>query len=103
MGDTPIFPFRRIFHHTDFSAADSAAFAHAVKLTCLVQGELTMMHVDPTVGRQALRNFPASGHSLHAGESCRKAARRKMSRAWASKSNASAPSQTIRLVSSSNT
>ena len=26
-------PFRRIFHPTDFSAADSAAFAHAVKLT----------------------------------------------------------------------
>jgi nucleotide-binding universal stress UspA family protein len=28
--------FRRIFHPTDFSAADTAAFAHAVKLTCLV-------------------------------------------------------------------
>jgi Universal stress protein family len=41
-------PFRRIFHPTDFSAADSAAFAHAVMLTILVQGELTMMHVDPT-------------------------------------------------------
>jgi nucleotide-binding universal stress UspA family protein len=41
-------PFRRILHPTDFSAADSAAFAHAVMLTILVQGELTMMHVDPT-------------------------------------------------------
>jgi hypothetical protein len=30
---TPMLPFRRIFHPTDFSAADSAAFAHAVKLT----------------------------------------------------------------------
>jgi nucleotide-binding universal stress UspA family protein len=58
MGDTPIFPFRRIFHPTDFSVADSAAFAHAVKLTCLVQGELTMMHVDPTVGCQAFEDFP---------------------------------------------
>jgi len=51
-------PFRRIFHPTDFSAADSAAFAHAMKLTCLVQGELTMMHVDPTVGRQGFEDFP---------------------------------------------
>jgi nucleotide-binding universal stress UspA family protein len=51
-------PFRRIFHPTDFSAADSAAFAHAVKLTCLVQGELTMMHVDHTVGRQGFEDFP---------------------------------------------
>jgi nucleotide-binding universal stress UspA family protein len=51
-------PFRRIFHPTDFSAADSAAFAHAVKLTCLVQGELTMMHVDPTIERSAFEDFP---------------------------------------------
>jgi hypothetical protein len=45
-------PFRQIFHPTDFSAADLAAFAHAVKLSFLVHGELTMMHVDPTIGRQ---------------------------------------------------
>ena len=51
-------PFRRIFHPTDFSAADSAAFAHAVKLTCLVQGELTMMHVDPTIERKVFEDFP---------------------------------------------
>lgn len=51
-------PFRRIFHPTDFSAADAAAFAHAVKLTCLVQGELTMMHVDPTIERKAFEDFP---------------------------------------------
>jgi nucleotide-binding universal stress UspA family protein len=50
--------FRRIFHPTDFSVADSAAFAHAVKLACLVQGELTMMHVDHTVGRQGFEDFP---------------------------------------------
>jgi hypothetical protein len=53
-----MFPFRRIFHPTDFSAADSSAFAHAVKLTCLVQGELTMMHVDPTIERKAFEDFP---------------------------------------------
>lgn len=51
-------PFRQIFHPTDFSAAESSAFAHALKLTCLVQGELTMMHVDPTVGRQDFEDFP---------------------------------------------
>ncbi len=51
-------PFRRIFHPTDFSAANSAAFAHAVKLACLVQGELTMMHVDPTVERKDFEDFP---------------------------------------------
>ena len=51
-------PFRRIFHPTDFSAADSAAFAHAVKLTCLVQGELTMMHVDPAIGSQDFEDSP---------------------------------------------
>lgn len=51
-------PFRRLFHPTDFSAADSAAFAHAVKLTILVQGELTMMHVDPTIERKNFEDFP---------------------------------------------
>jgi nucleotide-binding universal stress UspA family protein len=51
-------PIRKIFHPTDFSAADSAAFAHAVKLTCLVQGELTMMHVDPTIERKDFEDFP---------------------------------------------
>jgi nucleotide-binding universal stress UspA family protein len=51
-------PFRRIFHPTDFSPAEAAAFAHAVKLTCLVQGELTMMHVDPEIGRKDFEDFP---------------------------------------------
>ena len=51
-------PFRRIFHPTDFSAADAVAFAHAVKLSCLVQGELTMMHVDPTIERKDFEDFP---------------------------------------------
>jgi len=51
-------PFRRIFHPTDFSTADSAAFAHAVKLTLLVQGELTMMHVDPAIERKDFEDFP---------------------------------------------
>ena len=51
-------PFHKVFHPTDFSAADQTAFAHAVKLTLLVQGELTMMHVDHRVGRQGFEDFP---------------------------------------------
>ena len=51
-------PFRQIFHPTDFSAADSTAFAHAVKLTYLAQGELTMMHVDPAIERKDFEDFP---------------------------------------------
>ncbi|HEY6261278.1 MAG TPA: universal stress protein [Nitrospiraceae bacterium] len=51
-------PLRRIFHPTDFSAADTAAFAHAVKLALLVQGELTMMHIDPTIERKNFEDFP---------------------------------------------
>jgi hypothetical protein len=51
-------PFCRIFHPTDFSAADAAALAHAVKLTILVQGELMMMHVDPTIERKNFEDFP---------------------------------------------
>lgn len=51
-------PFHQIFHPTDFSATEATAFAHAVKLTCLSQGELTMMHVDPTVGRKDFEDFP---------------------------------------------
>ena len=56
--DVLMLQFRRIFHPTDFSAADSAAFAHAVKLTLLVQGELTMMHVDPAIERKDFEDFP---------------------------------------------
>lgn len=51
-------PFRQIFHPSDFSPADLSAFAHAVKLTCLVQGELTMMHVDPTIGSKDFEETP---------------------------------------------
>ncbi|HEU4685066.1 MAG TPA: universal stress protein [Nitrospira sp.] len=45
---------KRIFHPTDCSASDQPAFAHAVKLTCLVRGELTIMHVGP----QDFQEFP---------------------------------------------
>jgi nucleotide-binding universal stress UspA family protein len=51
-------PFRQIFHPSDFSPADLSAFVHAVKLTCLVQGELTMMHVDPTIASKDFEESP---------------------------------------------
>ncbi|BCA56271.1 putative Universal stress protein [Nitrospira sp. KM1] len=49
---------KRIFHPTDCSPSDLPAFAHALKLTCLAKAELTMMHVDPTVGREDFEDFP---------------------------------------------
>jgi len=39
--------FRQIFHPTDRAAQEQEAFAHALKLTCLAQAELTIMHVGP--------------------------------------------------------
>jgi nucleotide-binding universal stress UspA family protein len=51
-------PLRKIFHPTDFSAHDRTALAHALKLACLAKAELTMMHVDPTVGRNDFEDFP---------------------------------------------
>ncbi len=50
--------FRQIFHPTDFSDNDSTAFAHALKLACVAQAELTIMHVDPAVGREDFEDFP---------------------------------------------
>ncbi len=46
--------FQRIFHPTDCSPSDLAAFAHALKLTCLAKAELTIMHV----GREDFEDFP---------------------------------------------
>jgi nucleotide-binding universal stress UspA family protein len=49
---------RNIFHPTDFSPSDHTAFVHAVKLSCLARAELTIMHVDPAVGREDFEDFP---------------------------------------------
>jgi nucleotide-binding universal stress UspA family protein len=43
----PVLSFRQIFHPTDRAAQEQEAFAHALKLTCLAQAELTIMHVGP--------------------------------------------------------
>jgi hypothetical protein len=100
--DVLILPFRRIFHPTDFSAADSAAFAHAVKLTILAQGKLTMMHVDPTIERKNFEDFPRIRPLLARWGILLEGSSKEMSRNWASRSTASAPSQTIQLAPSSN-
>jgi len=50
--------YRHIFHPTDFSPSEPASFIHAVKLACLTQGELTIMHVDPAVRREDFEDFP---------------------------------------------
>lgn len=57
-GEQTVLSFRRIFHPTDCSPTEQTAFAHAVKLTCLAKGELTIMHVDPRVGREDFEDFP---------------------------------------------
>jgi nucleotide-binding universal stress UspA family protein len=54
----PALSVRRIFHPTDFSPHSMTAFAHALRLACLTQAELTIMHVDPTVGRSDFEDFP---------------------------------------------
>jgi nucleotide-binding universal stress UspA family protein len=51
-------PLRKIFHPTDFSVNDRTTLAHALKLACLFKAEFTMMHVDPTVGRNDFEDFP---------------------------------------------
>lgn len=45
-GSTPLpaLTIGRIFHPTDFSPASDVAFAHALKLTLLVGGDLTIFH-----------------------------------------------------------
>src|SRR5262245_41919243 len=47
-------PYQRIFHPTSFLASDVPAFAQALKLPCLMRGELTIMHV----GHEDFEEFP---------------------------------------------
>ena len=51
-------PFRKIFHPTDFSTDSFTALIHALKLAVMVKAELTMMHIDPNVGRADFEDFP---------------------------------------------
>lgn len=50
--------YRRIIHPSDFSDDSHTALVHAVKLTLALQGELSIMHVDPDVARKDFEDFP---------------------------------------------
>jgi len=50
--------FQRILHPSDFSEDSHTALLHAVKLAVALQGELTIMHVDPEVSRKDFEDFP---------------------------------------------
>ncbi|MCC6139207.1 MAG: universal stress protein [Nitrospira sp.] len=50
--------FQRILHPSDFSEDSHTALLHAVKLAVALQGELTVMHVDPGVARKDFEDFP---------------------------------------------
>lgn len=58
MTELPALSIRRIFHPTDFSPHSMTAFVHALRLACLTQAELTIMHVDPAVSRSDFEDFP---------------------------------------------
>jgi len=57
-------PFKHIFHPTDFSADSHAALVHALKMAVTVGAELTIMHIDPDVGRADFEDFPRVGPIL---------------------------------------
>jgi len=50
--------YRRIIHPSDFSNDSHTALVHAVKLALALQGELSIMHVDPDVARSDFEDFP---------------------------------------------
>ena len=54
----------RFLHPTDFSEASELAFAHALKLTLLTQGELRMLHVAPDAGPVGWKSFPGVREAL---------------------------------------
>ena len=56
--DAGTLPFRTIFHPTDFSADSHTALIHALKKALAAKAELSMMHIDPDVGRSDFEDFP---------------------------------------------
>jgi nucleotide-binding universal stress UspA family protein len=50
--------YRRIIHPSDFSNDSYTSLVHAVKLALALQGELSIMHVDPDVARSDFEDFP---------------------------------------------
>jgi nucleotide-binding universal stress UspA family protein len=54
----------RFLHPTDFSEASELAFAHALKLTLLTSGELSILHVAPDAGPTGWKSFPGVREAL---------------------------------------
>jgi nucleotide-binding universal stress UspA family protein len=54
----------RFLHPTDFSEASELAFAHALKLTLLTKGELSILHVSPDAGPPRWKSFPGVREAL---------------------------------------
>ena len=54
----------RFLHPTDFSEASELAFAHALKLTLLTEGELRILHVTPDAGLGGWKHFPGVREAL---------------------------------------
>lgn len=50
--------YKRIIHPSDFSEDSHTGLIHAIKLAMAVQGELSIMHVDPDVPRKNFEDFP---------------------------------------------
>lgn len=54
----------RFLHPTDFSEASEVAFAHALKLALVTQGQLQVLHVDPDGTPVQWRSFPGIREAL---------------------------------------
>ena len=54
----------RVLHPTDFSEASELAFAHALKLALMTQGQLHVLHVDPDGTPVRWQGFPGIREAL---------------------------------------
>lgn len=50
--------YQAVFHPSDFSAGDHAAFAHALRIALAAKGELELLHVDAPGERSDWNEFP---------------------------------------------
>ena len=58
------FSIGRILHPTDFSHGSEIAFAHALRLTCAIQGSLSVLHVDRDQKEPDWDKFPSVRETL---------------------------------------
>ena len=57
-------PFSSIFHPSDFSPGDEAAFAHALKLASAAKAELDILHANPDMEEIDWDDFPSVRRTL---------------------------------------